>query len=132
MGSSISKNKRLQITNYEKVDIPNESVLLKIATYNIDLKNTINLSNNIKNILTYIIEPYKGKHHDIICLQGISDYISASHLIKELKHYTKSQGQILYFAPNFSEIQSVTNDTNGMDQTIDETLKLKKFGQKSD
>lgn len=107
MGKTLSKSKKKnnrQIINYNNVSIPEGYALLKICGFNIDIKNTININNTIKDIIAYILIDYNKKYSDIICLQGIHDYSAAKLLIQEIKKYTTTNYFSYFFAPEFNEI----------------------------
>ena len=104
MGLKTSKHTRKCINDYTKVTVPPNYIIIKIASYNINIKNTINLSNKIKNILIYIVSTFKEKTNDIICLQGINDYKAAIELVKEIRKYMVIYKTNFYFAPEFDDI----------------------------
>lgn len=124
MGSSLSKklskNKKKikqQINNYDKVKIPDNCELIKICTYNVNIRNSINLSNKTKDIISYITEPFYNKKCDIISLQGINDYKSATSIVKYLKQYQDNNNLQLYYAPNISEID-INDNINSITDNI--------------
>lgn len=106
MGLKTSKHAQKCITDYTKVTVPPNYTIIKIASYNINIKNTINLSNKIKNILIYIVSAFKAKDSDIICLQGINDYKAAVELIKEIRKYMVVYKTNYYFAPEFDDVST--------------------------
>jgi len=110
MGLKSSKHTQKHITDYTKVTIPPNYLLLKISSYNINIKNTINLSNKVKNILIFIVSTFKEKSSDIICLQGINDYKAANELVKEIKKYMGIYNTNFYFAPEFDNINVSSNN----------------------
>ncbi len=102
MGIRLSKNKEkkeINIHNFSRLTIPKEYELLKMATYNINIHNTININTKLDEIVSYILGKYKSKETDIICIQGIHDYTSANALVKKVNSSVKSE--TLYFAPEF-------------------------------
>ena len=111
MGIKSSKHPTKSITDYTKVTIPPNYIMLKISSYNINIKNTVNLSNEIKNILIFIVSSYKEKNNDIICLQGINDYKAATELVKEIKKYMKQYNVHFYFAPEFDDVYANSRST---------------------
>lgn len=111
MGNKVNKRRedKLKINDYNLVKIPKEYELLKIASYNINIRTTANISNRVKEIVSYIVTPFRNKHLDIISLQGINDYMALYKLIKELKKNARQKRETLYFAPSFDEIDSTSD-----------------------
>ena len=109
MGSLLSrmknKNTNVQIKDYNKVIVPKGYKIMKIATHNINLRNTINIQTKISNITSFLLSEFKNKDIDIICLQGIHDYSSASQLIQHLKIKLNSMEETFYLAP--SELEDI-------------------------
>ncbi len=69
MGIRLSKNKEkkeINIRNFSSLTIPKEHELLKMATYNINIHNTININTKLDEIVSYILGKYKSKENDII------------------------------------------------------------------
>ena len=110
MGLKSSKQPQKFITDYKKVSVPNNYNIIKISSYNINIKNTINLSNKIKHILTFIVSAFKEKNGDIICFQCINDYKAAIELIKEIKKYMAIYNTNFYFAPEFDDVYGSNNN----------------------
>jgi len=124
--SSKKKSKDIKIYDFSKVDIPKEYVLIKIATFNINLKNGINLIMRVKDIISYIISSFKNKEIDIICIQGIQDYVSLEVLISELKRFAKFNRETFYYAPEFDNINENINQLRFQvlhEKTIEEMLR---------
>lgn len=116
MGIKMSK-KDIVITDYLKVKIPKDFALIKIGSYNVNLRNTINLDNKIKEIITYMANNYKNKTLDIVCLQGLYDTTSLLVLIRELKNYCLKHKLKTYLAPSFDNIEpslSVSSGSGGI------------------
>ncbi len=111
MGAKHSKTNAL-ITDYSRVKIPKDYTLIKIGTYNVNLKNTINVDYKIKEITSYITNNYKKKSLDIINLQGFSDTYSLYVLIRELKQYYAKHKQKIYFGPKFDNIEQSSSASN--------------------
>lgn len=108
MGIRQSKknNERITIDDYKKVTIPPEYKLIKLCTYNVNLKNTINFELQIKEIIEYIVSSYKNKTNDIVCLQGIYDDFILFNLVKDLKTYFIRSNNNIYISPNFDNIEA--------------------------
>ncbi len=102
----------IKIHDFNMVNIPNGYTLIKIATYNINIRNTVNLSNRVRDIIDYLTSSYKNKSIDILCLQGIHDYQSAHRLVKEIKKYGREQRKTYFFAPDFENINSRSDTEN--------------------
>lgn len=100
----------ITINNFDKVNIPKEYELVKISTYNVNIRNTVNLSNKVDSIINYINESFKNKDTDIICLQGIHDTTSVYTLVKQFKRVTKITKQKFYYSPCFDNIDSESDD----------------------
>ena len=98
-GGCIKKSQSIPIHDFNKVEIPRGYIKIKLATYNVDIKNTVNLSKRIEEIITYLFSTYKNKAIDILCIQGIHDYSSAIKLVKAIKDYAEVNDHELYFAP---------------------------------
>jgi len=111
MGIKHTKTEAL-ITDYSKVKIPKDYTLIKMGTYNVNLKNTINIDNKIKEITAYITNNYKKKNLDIINLQGFYDTYSLYVLIRELKQYYAKHKQKIYFGPKFDNIEACKSTSN--------------------
>ena len=109
MGGKSSKKSDVAINDYSKVKIPKDYLLIKIGSYNVNLRNTINLDTKIKDIISYITSNHKNKTLDIINLQGIYDSSSLFVLIKECKKYFGENEMKIFFAPTFDNIE-----TNGL------------------
>lgn len=105
MGSKTSKELDIVINDYTKVKIPDNCSLVKLGSYNVNLRNTINLNTKIKDTMAYIENNYKNKVLDIITLQGIYDSLSLYELVKECKRYFIKNKIKIYFAPNFDHIE---------------------------
>lgn len=107
MGCIVSRKKEEEskIKNYTKIKIPEKYSIIKISSFDINIKNTINLDNKIKNIINYINTSYNKKQIDIICLQGINDVISSYKLVRELKKYSYNKKIKLFFSPEFEDIE---------------------------
>ena len=128
MGISISKkNKTIQINDFNMVTIPKGYELIKLATFNINIRNTVNISNKIKEILIFIKSSFKNKDIDIFCLQGILDYNSAYKLIKEVKKYGRQTNNKFYFGPEFENIDSKSEKFISMKDKISTGLLKKKI-----
>jgi uncharacterized pyridoxamine 5'-phosphate oxidase family protein len=106
MGSKVSKHKHKHkiITDYSKVSIPNNYVIIKISSYNVNITNTVSLSNKIKNILIFIVSKFKEKDNDVICLQGVYDSVATMELVSEIRKYIVEYNVNFYFAPEFDNI----------------------------
>lgn len=102
---SSNKNKK-NIYDYSIVNIPPDTKLIKIISYNLNLKNSINVDQKIKEVISYLDTTYKNKSIDIICLQGFLDKISLDLFIREYKNYCIENKLISYFAPTFDNIES--------------------------
>lgn len=110
MGNKASKRTipiSLSITDYEKLKIPKEYRLLKIASYNINIRNTINLNNKIDRVVRYLTSNTKNKPIDVLCLQGIRDYYSACQLIKSIMSET---GNVFYITPKLDITTEIDTD----------------------
>jgi len=138
MGSVFSKKKKKKniITDFTKLTIPSDFKLIKIATYNINLKNTANIDNKIRDIIFYLDTNNKNKSHDIICLQGINDIASFYKLVKQINIYAKYKGIKFYFAPlydldNNSDISydSKSNNKSTQIYNFDNSNKNKRFSR---
>jgi hypothetical protein len=105
MGSKIDKESDTVINDYTKVKIPNNCSLIKLGSYNVNLRNTINVNTKIKDIMAYIECNHKSKVLDIITLQGIYDSSSLYGLVRECKRYFMKNKMKVYFAPNFDSIE---------------------------
>lgn len=108
--SKIKKNNGTEIHSFNDVDIPKDYSMIKIATYNVNLKNSINLKFRIRRILDFINSSYKDKQIDILCLQGIHDYQSLETLIKNIKK--KFWAKELYTAPIYDDIFDIAPTTS--------------------
>jgi len=92
------------ITDFSKVNIPDNYMLIKVVTYNVMLKNSISMRDNIKIIVKYTLETFRSKNIDIICIQGLEDKYSIVDFIKALKKVSSYHNEMLYFAPEFDDI----------------------------
>ena len=114
MGGAISKKQEIKINDYNKVKIPKDYSLIKIGSYNVNLRNTINLDTKIKEIISYITSENKNKSLDIVNFQGIYDITSLYILIKEIKkHFYKNKLDI-YFSPNFDNVEIDSSLSDGL------------------
>lgn len=101
MGNSTTKS-----INISKIKVPNDHLLLKIATINVELYNFITARERVEQIIQYI---FKNKL-DIICLQGITDLNIGIILIRKIKERCMKKNIILHFSPSLEEID-IINDT---------------------
>lgn len=93
-----------EIINFKNVNIPNNYTMVKIVTYNVQLKNSINIDNHIHKIGQYILGTFRDKDIDIMCIQGLDDKYSLYKLITHIKTMGKNNDINLYFAPEFDNI----------------------------
>ena len=110
MGITSSKtiNKKIKINDFNLLTIPEDYELIKIGTFKVNLKNTVNLENKVNEIVSYLFSDHKNKKLDILCLQGIKDYSSLEYLIKIIKKCLlkkKSKNQF-YFSSEINIIKS--------------------------
>ncbi len=103
-----TNNKNITINDFSKVTIPKGYEVIKLATYNVNIKKAINLSHRIEEIISYLSSSYKNKEIDILCIQGIHDSSSANMLIKAIRKYAENNRLELYFAPTFDNIPSTS------------------------
>lgn len=116
MGNKFGKkNKKpsnaIFVDDVKKYKLPKGFMLLKTATYNVNLKNSINIDMRVKDIIGYIVSAYKNKTIDVLAIQGIREYYAAHYLIQELKRFIYDHSIELYFAPDFDEVQ-MTSEQN--------------------
>lgn len=113
MRSIFAKNKKkikkIKIDNYSKVKIPQEYTLVKMASYNISLNNSVNLDKKIKEIISYITSNFNNKTIDIINIQEINDSTSLHIFIEEFKRYCLIEHLKYYFSPSFDHINPTVN-----------------------
>ncbi len=110
MGATASKKSNDKIiSDLSIIKIPKNFVMLKIASYTINLKKSINVDTKIKSLVSYITSTNKNKGIDIICLQGVYDVESLYEFIRYYKTYCLENNIVVYFAPNFDHI---TPDSN--------------------
>lgn len=126
MGSKFSKKiikaENIKINDYSKVKIPKEYTLLKVATYNVSLSNTINLGQKIKEIFKYIISKFNNKEIDIINIQELSDNSSLYVFISEFKKYCLDKKFIYYFSPPYDNIEPANSNKGGSITTSDNMI----------
>lgn len=115
MGSKSSKKNETTITDCTKIKIPKDCVLIKMGSYNVNLKNTINLDNKIKETMVYLTNNYRNKVLDIINLQGFYDSFSLKLLVTEFKQYCVKNKMNVYFAPKFDNIEITNNSVDKSD-----------------
>lgn len=101
MGTGKSKSR-----SGSNIKVPNDYKLIKLVSLNVDLRNSINLKKNIKNITDYIFKKKnsKDKDIDIICLYNFNDTVSLYNLIKHVKKEAVDRNVELYFAPEYDDI----------------------------
>lgn len=108
MGLIKSKTKKqfkdTKIVDFNKVIIPNDYILIKISTYNANIKNSVNLRKRIREIINYLDSANKNKNIDVLCLQGIRDSYSAYYLMSAIKKYERKNKLKFYYTPEFEEI----------------------------
>lgn len=131
MGATVSSKQDIKISDYEKVKIPKEFVLIKLGSYNVNLHNTMNTDNRIKEIISYMTSNYKRKPLDIICLQGFHDNVSMSNLIREFKKICSKHKIKTYYAPSFDEIETNGSSSNSLIVTSKKMLELSIHGSKT-
>ena len=132
LGTFNHKKKDNTIHNINKVKINTklhgEFEFFKIATCNVNIKNTLNLNNRISEIVAYFNSEHKNKNIDILCLQGVHDYYSATQFIKELQRATPDIK--LYFAPTFDDIKNDNTDKLYMPQNLSLDFNINKIKNK--
>lgn len=115
MGIKSSKTaKTVKINDFSMVKIPDDYALIKISSYNVNLRNSVNLDVRVKEIITYISSNYKNKQLDIINLQGIYDTSSLYVLIRDIKKYFSKNNIKIYTAPNFDDIDVSNTSANSI------------------
>jgi len=123
MGQTLLKlhrEKHAEIHSFNDVTVPDGYSMIKLATYNINLKNSINLKYKVNKIIEYINSSYKDKKIDIICLQGIHDYMTLEALIKTIKR--KFWAKEMYTAPTYDDIIGSIDPINSNNFTISRIL----------
>jgi hypothetical protein len=116
-----NKNNKINIKDFKKVIIPKEYELIKIITYNANLKNSINLENKVKNVISIIFDNFKNKSMDIICLQGVNDYPSAFLLIQSIKTKMSETNDKFYFFPEFDEVNIKQTSVDTLQNAISDS-----------
>ncbi len=124
MGNKQSK-KNSVVNDYVSVTVPKDYTLLKIISYNIDLRISANCDLKILEIINYIFSKTKNKNADIINLQCINDILSLHLLIREIKKYSIDNNIQLYFAPDFDEVDVEKKSDNV--KTIRRSKNLEEF-----
>ena len=122
-------SKDIKFTDYSKVKIPNGYKLIKMASYNVSLRNGINIQMRIEDTINYIFSSFKKKEIDIICLQGMYDYNSANIIVKEIINRGNEMKIKFYFAPDFDDInisssQSVSKRSKSRSKTDSKKIKI--------
>ena len=116
MGIKYSKiSKSNKIYDYSIVNIPDETKLIKIISYNLNLKKTINLDVKIKEVIEYLDSSYRNKIIDIICLQGFLDKFSLDSFIREYKNYCLKNKNTMYFAPSFDNVDPIVDSSDNIE-----------------
>lgn len=111
MGVSNSKNTVL-INDVTKIKLPRKTKLIKISSYNINVRNSITLGSKISEIIKYFSDNFKKKCIDILCIQGIRDYNSGFALFKAFTKYEKINKIKLYYTPEFDETSFGSYNSN--------------------
>ncbi|QKF94109.1 endonuclease/exonuclease/phosphatase superfamily protein [Fadolivirus algeromassiliense] len=114
MGGIISKKGDIKINDFSLVKIPKDCKLIKIATYNANLRNSVNSDLKIKQLITYLISEHKNIPIDIINLQGIYDISTLYVFIREFKKYCSKHKVEIYFAPKFDNVDITGNSSSGV------------------
>ena len=109
--SGNTSRRKSSISNLAKVDIPVDYKLIKIASYNVNLRKSITSDSKIKNIISYILNEDNMKEIDILCIQGIHDFNSAFALVLELKKYCKKHKIEMYFVPYFDDMLNASQQS---------------------
>lgn len=122
-------SKDIKFTDYNKVKIPNGYKLIKMASYNVSLRNGINIQMRIEDTINYVFSSFKKKEIDIICLQGVYDYNSANIIVKEIINRSNEMKIKFYFAPDFDDInisssQSVSKRSRSRSKTDSRKIKI--------
>lgn len=120
MGIKLSKSSKtnktskskLNITSFSSIKIPSQYKMLKLCSFNVNLRNSANNDAKINNIIRYLNDNYKDKQFDIICLQGIHDYASACNLIKAIRQYEITIGCEFFYAPQLNTYEEDIPDDN--------------------
>lgn len=123
-------SKDIKFTDYNKVKIPNGYKLIKMASYNVSLRNGINIQMRIEDTINYIFSSFKKKEIDIICLQGMYDYNSVNIIVKEIINKSNELKIKFYFAPDFDDInisssQSVSKRSRSRSRSKTDSKKIK-------
>jgi hypothetical protein len=93
--------------SYKNIKIPKKYKVIKVATFNINVRNSIGLSDNIIDIVRYIFNDVNSKHIDIICLHGIHDTFSLEELIKGVNKYAQLNDIEIHTLPEFKEMEDI-------------------------
>jgi len=101
----------------EDIKIPNDFILTKVVTINLNLQNSINLKRNITKLVNY----YFDNNLDIAVLQNFNDKISLFNFIKHLKTEAKIRKKNIFISPEFEDIDSY--DTTKITIPINNTAK---------
>lgn len=132
MGGIISKKEDVKINDFSLVKIPKDFKLIKMVTYNANLRNSVNIDLKIKQLITYLISQHKNIPIDIINLQGLYDISTLYVFIREFKKYCAKHKLEFYFAPKFDNVEINGNNSSGIvssQKLVD--LALHSTGQKS-
>lgn len=98
------ENAYKDINDFSKISIPDNYSMVKIISYNVSLKNSINLYNEIFNITKYILTRIKGIYNDIICIQGIEDKYALYEFVCAIKKVSNKMNMTLHTVPDFEDI----------------------------
>lgn len=110
MGKYYSKSGT--IYNYSKIKIPQEYHMLKMVSFKTNLRHTINMEVKIHQLVNILTDNYRQKSIDILCIQGIGDYIAAVKLITEITKHSEKSGDVFYFAPEFAVLDNINSVTS--------------------
>lgn len=108
----INKSRNFKLDDYSKVKIPKEFKMIKMASYNISLSNSVSIYEKIKETIDYIISNFNNKSIDILNLQEINDGQSQYLLIEEFKKYCLEKNLTYYFSPSFDNINPLAKNTS--------------------
>jgi hypothetical protein len=105
------------------INIPKNTKIIKIGSYNINLNDSINRSEHIKNIVNYVFSEISSITLDVICLQGMRDRKLMRTIMKEIYKVSQKNKKPVDIIPklNFKNIGSCDSNTYKMLMSYDET-----------
>lgn len=105
-----------------KIISPKYNTLVRVGSIFINLHDTLNREEQIKNICDYIFSKLYDMYLDVICIQGITETKLAKYLVKNIKELAEQKLLAFDIAPTI-EIKNNSDEDNSLSLTWNSSSK---------